>query len=45
MIDPDVKNPREIQDKRIVGENEFSESEDEGCNNTAPRRDNRLLFM
>lgn len=27
---PDQRNPQSIQDKRIIGDNEFSDSEDEG---------------
>lgn len=42
-INPDERNPQSLQDKRIIGENEFSESDDEGSvsNN---RKDNRLVL-
>lgn len=39
-VNADTRNPQSIQDKRIIGDNEFSDSEDEGpvSNN---RKDNR----
>ncbi len=39
-INADERHPQSIQDKRIIGDNEFSDSEDEGpvSNN---RKDNR----
>lgn len=29
-INPDERNPQSLQDKRIMGDNEYSDSEDEG---------------
>ena len=40
LTNPDERNPQSVQDKRIIGENEFSDSEDEGPVG-AGRKDNR----
>lgn len=39
-VNPDERNPQSIQDKRIIGDNEFSDSEDEGPAQSN-RKDNR----
>lgn len=39
-VNQDERNPQSLQDKRILGENEFSDSEDEGPV-SSNRKDNR----
>ena len=39
-INADERNPQAVQDKRIIGENEFSDSDDEGPP-SSNRRDSR----
>lgn len=39
-VNTDERNPQSLQDKRILGENEFSDSEDEGPV-SSNRKDNR----
>lgn len=39
-VNADERNPQSLQDKRILGENEFSDSEDEGPV-SSNRKDNR----
>ena len=39
---PDERNPQSLQDKRIMGDNEFSDSEDEGPP-TSNRKDHRFV--
>lgn len=41
---PDERNPQSLQDKRILGENEFSDSEDEGPV-SSNRKDNRHVLF
>ena len=43
-INHDERNPQSIQDKRIIGDNEFSDSEDEGPP-TSHRKDHRFIIM